>query len=93
MSGCAAPPGPEKERETVRSWIATATLATDERRAGAISGEYVEGLVDVARAARHDAARSLAASATSASDRARSALALDSLDRAIARLAAVDTAR
>ncbi|MFL5522365.1 MAG: hypothetical protein ACJ8B6_15600, partial [Gemmatimonadales bacterium] len=91
-AGCGgSSPAPDKELETVRSWTATATLAADERRARSISGRYVRGLVEAARAARADAARSLAASASSASDRARADLALDSLDQAIGRLAALET--
>jgi hypothetical protein len=92
-SGCASPSDGQKELETVRSWTATAALATDERRVGAIPGPYAKGLVEAARAARTEAAQSLATSGTSASDRARATLALDSLDRAIGRLAALDAAR
>jgi hypothetical protein len=92
-TGCGSSSDPEKELETVRSWTATATLATDERRADAISKRYASGLVEAARAARTDAAQSLSASGSSASDRAKAALALDSLDQAIGRLAAPDAPR
>jgi hypothetical protein len=92
-TGCGSSSGPEKELETVRSWTATAALATDERRAGAISDRYAAGLVDAARAARADAAQSLSSAGTSASNRAKTALALDSLDQAIGRLAALDAAQ
>jgi hypothetical protein len=92
-AGCGSPPDPQKQLETVRSWTATTTLAADRRRVDAISGRYARGLAEAARTARAEAARSLAAARPSPADRARADVSLDSLDRAIGRLAALDPPR
>jgi hypothetical protein len=87
--GCGSPPSADEVLDTVRSWTATATLAAAERRDAAISERYTRDLAAKARAARQEAAQALAAAPSSPADRARAGRALDSLDLAVGRLAAL----
>jgi hypothetical protein len=92
-AGCGSPPSADKQIETLQSWTATMTLAADERRAAAISQRYARGLADVARDARGETARGFDAAHPPAPERVRAGRALDSLDVAIARLAALNGSR
>jgi hypothetical protein len=83
---CSAPPDLDKELTSVRSWTATAHLAAEDERRGAISHRLAAQLRERAVEARHDAEASIAAAAASADGRRRARTALDSLDAAIRRL-------
>jgi hypothetical protein len=87
-TACGAAPDLDKELTTVRSWTATAELASEDARTGAISQRMASQLHDRAIEARQDAAASLADAARSADDRRRAHLALDSLDAAVRALGA-----
>lgn len=90
---CGGAPEPDKVLATVRSWTATARLASDDVRRGAISSRLASQLHDRAADARQDAVTALAQAVRSPDDRQRARAALDSLDMAIRTLAVAGGAR
>lgn len=82
-AGCGGAPEPDKALTTVRSWTATARLASADVHRGAISQRLASQLHDRAVEARRESATALAQADTSAQARQRAKTALDSLDVAI----------
>lgn len=82
-AGCGGAPEPDKVLTTVRSWTATAQLASADVHRGAISQRLASQLHDRAVEARQESATALAQAETSAQGRQRAKAALDSLDVAI----------
>ena len=80
---CGGAPEPDKVLTTVRSWTATAALATANVHRGAISKRLAAQLHDRAVEARQESATALAHATGSPDDRQRARAALDSLDAAI----------
>lgn len=89
---CSGAPQPDKVLTTVRSWTATANLASADVRRGAISKRLASQLHDRAAEARQESATALA-QVRSPDDRRRASAALDSLDVAIRTLDAAGGAR
>lgn len=85
---CGGAPEPDKVLATVRSWTATAALASADVRRGAISKRLASQLHDRAVEARQESAAALAQGARSPADRQRATTAVDSLGMAIRALAA-----
>lgn len=90
---CGGAPEPDKVLTTVRSWTATAALATADVHRGAISKRLAAQLHDRAVEARQESAPALAQAAHSPDDRQRAKAALDSLDSAIRTLGAAGGAQ
>ena len=89
---CGGAPEPDQVLTTVRSWTATANLASADVRRGAIPKRLASQLHDRAAEARQESASSLA-QVRSPDDRRRANAALDSLDVAIRMLDAAGGAR
>src|SRR5215212_4019371 len=71
QSASGSPPELEKELDTVRSWTATARLASDQRGDGAVSRVYARQLRDRASEALGKERQTLAGLSHSDADRAR----------------------
>lgn len=92
-TACGGAPEPDKVLSTVRSWTATAELASTDVHRGAISTRLAAQLHDRAVAARQESATALAQTVRSPEERQRARAALDSLDVAIRTLGAAGSGR
>ena len=82
-AGCGSGEELSKQLDTLASWTATAQLAVQEHRAGAITTIYATQLDAAATQALTETQQSLARTAHDANDSRRAGAALDSLERAI----------
>ena len=79
VSACGGPPPVDEQLDTLRSWTATATLATEERARGAINRAVVVQLHDRGQEALQQSQGQLPRDSTSA-------VVIDSLRHALSRL-------
>ena len=93
LAACGPSPDLDQQLATVHSWTATASLASDHERSGAISHRLAGEVHDRAVEARREEAITLADLARSATERQRAQAALDSLDAAVRGLDARPIAR
>mgnify|MGYP001553218777 FL=1 len=90
---CSSPPEASKQIATLRSWTATARLATREHRAGATPTKFTAHLSEEAASALAESRAALSRSPMSNAQRDSAHTAIDSLGQAIRELNSETRAR